>query len=251
MERHELRDTKQIHGKMLNLPSPEEIDAASSKETLLTVEDVRIKWRRKQVANLEDMLSKLNSSWRCRQISMVQQASPDFSKSPDICDLDPSILACFGNMNSEQVASKSKHQLCIETDCGSKRTFQSEGHLHPPRMSGFLSKRSQSLSPHRLLRGWQERWFIVTPHRSGALLEYYKKDSYESPAKSIIISTAFRGRRESAHDTPDRFGFSFVQHGSSRRVVLAASNEAQATAWISCVDAILDESCMFSRAASR
>lgn len=239
---------------ILKIPSEEEISAAFLEAKQWTADEIRSKWRQEQMYSLERTQYALNSSWRCKQIKEVQQASLTFNVGHSVSDLDAEILACFGNLNSEAHEIRTKRTNSelsgTDTDYEASQSFLSEGHTHMPRMSGFLVKRSQGLSPSVLLRGWQERWFVLSPHRCGAQLQYFKRDLYSSPAKSIILTCSSRVLRDPGLDTQDRFCFSFNEHGSAKRRVLAASNEAQALAWISCINGLLSEGISFTRAAS-
>ena len=191
-------------------------------------------------------------AWAVRLVRNVE-CDVVSAMSMDLRCLDPSVLACFGNMNSgedEFPAGSDSDFSGMETSCGSLRSCRSEKQSHLPRMSGFLTKRSTSLSPSRLFRPWKTRWFVLTPHRSGAMLQYYKKDSYDAPAKTLIIGSSGRGQREAGYDSNDRFCFSFPEHGSGIRMILSATSESQANAWVSCINNLVAESLQFSRAAS-
>jgi hypothetical protein len=236
------------------LPAAEDIDAAAT-ERRLTADEVRAKWRSEQVANLTTMLSELNSTWRCKQINNAKLAySTDNDEPANGFELDPSVFLCFGNTNSQEEdywpAESDSDISGMETLRGSCRSCRSERPTPIPRMSGFLCKRSKFTSPRRLFNAWQERWFVLLPHRCGALVQYYKHDSYDAPARSLVIGAGSRGSREASLDSTGRYCIAFCEHESGRRVVLAASSEAQAESWVSCINTLIAESLPFSRASS-
>ncbi len=87
------------------------------------------------------------------------------------------------------------------------------------------------------------------PHPCGAQFECYEKESYGAPSKTLIVSFAKPGQREPRLDSSHRFAFSFIEHGSGRRLDLAAPTEAQAHSWISCANSLLDDSLRLNRPA--
>jgi hypothetical protein len=216
----------------------------------MTAGEIKAKWRRQQILMLDHFNREVASSWRCRQIHEVKQASSN--DTPDTCELDPSILACFGNMNEEAMShldsTLSGTSTCRRID--NDQSFMSEPQSPLPLMSGFLSKRGHSIVPHRLFQRWQDRWFVLIPHRCGAEIECYKEESYGAPPKKLIVGSTKHGQREPSLDSSNRFGFSFTEHGSGRRLEFAAPTDAKAQAWISCVNSLLDDSRRFNRCSS-
>ncbi len=166
---------------------------------------------------------------------------------PDTPDIDPSLLECFGSYDAVDADASLENSFWAldKVDCGDSliegytvvNSNRSDLLKNHPCMSGFLSEQADTLVFCFPLQRWTERWCVATEHPSGAELLSFRKDAYAAPSRRILVDAA--ARRETARDAALRCAFSVGERGAARRPLLAAQSDAQARAWVACVNAIL------------
>ena len=180
-----------------------------------------------------------NSNWRRRPARLRTEPKQSYSDdAPDLEDIDPAILACFGTLDSD---------AGLAGTLGSSSTMDSHlddsvfSDLHPQCRSGFLFEKTGSRALFCFpLQRWTERWFVLADRTAGAdcaeLLGYHR-DAYASPSRHIAIDGF--ALREADRDAAGRCAFSVGERGLARRALLAAPSDAQARAWVKTLNAVL------------
>ncbi len=156
-----------------------------------------------------------------------------YDDTPDLADIDPKLLACFGTCES----NASLASTMTSFHAGALRDTSNYCEQTAQCMSGFLAEQANTVAFCFPLQRWTERWFVASDHSSGAELLGYRRDSYTSPSRRIIIDGA--AKREPGRDTAQQCTFSVGERGSGRRVLLAAPSDAQAHAWVASLNAML------------
>ena len=138
------------------------------------------------------LFQQANSNWRCRPARpMTEPRHISYDDLPDLADIDPTLLACFGTLDSDASIAGTFASLSSYVEgarLGTSSTSDSSD-IQPQCMSGFLFERSRSLDICIPLQRWTERWFVVADHPSNNVLAVDGRHRTDQGRTAFIIST--------------------------------------------------------------